>query len=231
MCGRFTLKTSKEVIARQFGVEIEDELAPRYNIAPTQAVAAIRAGAQGDGGREFVHLKWGLIPSWAKDASMGARLINARSETVTEKPSFREAFKRRRAIIPADGIYEWQRTEGRKQPYFIRMRDGSLFGFAGLWERWRNEEGEIIESCSILTTEANEIFSPVHERMPVVLSPESYGEWLDTDVRGVEALKELLRPYPSSEMIAYPVSSRVNSPQHQGVELIEQLATNSASAR
>lgn len=231
MCGRFTLKTPKEVIAKQFGVEIEDELVPRYNIAPTQTVAAIRATAQGGEGREFVHLKWGLIPSWAKDASMGARLINARSETVTEKPSFREAFKRRRAIIPADGIYEWQRAEDKKQPYFIRMRDGSPFGFAGLWDRWRNEEDEIIESCSILTTAANEIFRPVHERMPVVLNPESYGEWLDTDERGVEALKELLRPYPSSEMIAYPVSARVNSPQHQGAELIEQLAANSASAR
>jgi putative SOS response-associated peptidase YedK len=161
---------------------------------------------------------------------MGARLINARSETVTEKPSFREAFKRRRAIIPADGIYEWQRAEDKKQPYFIRMRDGGLFGFAGLWDRWRNEEGEVLESCSILTTAANEVFRPVHERMPVVLRPESYGEWLDTDVRGVEVLKELLRPYLSSEMIAYPVSSRVNSPQHQGSELIEQLATNSASA-
>jgi putative SOS response-associated peptidase YedK len=230
MCGRFTLKTPKEIVARQFGVEIEDELAPRYNIAPTQTVATIRATAQSGESREFAHLKWGLIPSWARDASMGARLINARSETVTEKPSFREAFKRRRAIIPADGIYEWQRTEDKKQPYFIRMRDGSLFGFAGLWDRWR-KEGEIIESCSILTTSANEVFRPVHERIPVVLQPESYSEWLDTDVRGVEALKELLRPYPSSEMIAYPVSIRVNSPQHQGAELIERLATNSASAR
>jgi len=231
MCGRFTLKTPKEVIANQFGVEIEEGLAPRYNIAPTQTIAAIRATAQNGEGREFVHLKWGLIPSWAKDASMGARLINARSGTVTEKPSFREAFKRRRAIIPADGIYEWQRTEDKKQPYFIRMRDERLFGLAGLWESWRDGAGEVIESCSILTTEANDAFRPVHERMPVVLDPDSYGEWLDTEVRGVEALKELLRPYPSSEMIAYPVSARVNSPQHQGEELIEQLATNSASAR
>jgi putative SOS response-associated peptidase YedK len=162
---------------------------------------------------------------------MGARLINARSETITEKPSFREAFRRRRAIIPADGIYEWQRAGKGKQPYFIRMRDERLFGLAGLWESWRDGAGEVIESCSILTTEANEVFRPVHERMPVVLDPETYGEWVDTDVRGVEALKELLCPYPSSEMIAYPVSSRVNSPQHQGAELIEQLATNSASAR
>jgi putative SOS response-associated peptidase YedK len=226
MCGRFTVRKPKEVIAKQFGVEIDDELSPRFNIAPTQRVAAVRA-SQGGEGREFVSLKWGLIPSWAKDASIGAKLINARSETVTEKPSFREAFKRRRAIIPADGIYEWQRTGGAKRPYFFQMRDGSLFGFAGLWDRWRNEEGEVVETCSILTTEANDVFRPVHERMPVVLHPESYDEWLGDDPRGVASLKELLRPYPSSEMIAYPVSSRVNSPQNQGEELIEQLATNS----
>jgi putative SOS response-associated peptidase YedK len=222
MCGRFTLKTPREVVAKQFGVEIDEELESRFNIAPTQTIAAIRPAVGGEG-REFVLLKWGLIPSWAKDASMGAKLINARSETVTEKPSFREAFKRRRAIIPADGIYEWQRTGKGKQPYFFQMRDGSLFGFAGLWDKWRNEEGEVVETCSILTTEANEVFSPAHERMPVVLHPESYDEWLDADPRGVESLKELLRPYPSSEMIAYPVSTLVNSPQHQGAELIKGL--------
>ena len=226
MCGRFTQRKPKEVIAKQFGVEVDDELAPRFNIAPTQRVAAVRASQDGEG-REFALLKWGLIPSWAKDASIGAKLINARSETVTEKPSFREAFKRRRAIILADGIYEWQRTGGAKRPYFFQMRDGSLFGFAGLWDRWRNEEGEVVETCSILTTEANDLFRPVHERMPVVLHPESYDEWLSDDPRSMESLKELLRPYPSSEMIAYPVSSRVNSPQNQGEELIEQLVTNS----
>jgi putative SOS response-associated peptidase YedK len=226
MCGRFTVRKPKEVIAKQFGVEIDDELAPRFNIAPTQQVAAIRA-SQGDGGREFVSLKWGLIPSWAKDASIGAKLINARSETVMEKPSFRESFRRRRAIIPADGIFEWRRAGKGKQPYFFQMRDGSLFGFAGLWDRWRDEDGEVVETCSILTTEANDLFRPVHERMPVVLHPESYDEWLSDDPRGVEALKELLCPYPSSEMIAYPVSPRVNSPQSQGEELIERLTTNS----
>ena len=226
MCGRFTVRKPKEVIAKQFGVEINEELSPRFNIAPTQQVAAVRA-AQGGGGKEFVSLKWGLIPSWAKDASIGAKLNNARSETVTEKPSFREAFKRRRAIIPADGIYEWQRTGGAKRPYFFQMRDGSLFGFAGLWDRWRDEDGEVVETCSILTTEANDLFRPVHERMPVVLHPESYDEWLADDPRGVEVLKELLCPYPSSEMIAYPVSPKVNSPQNQGEELIERLTTNS----
>src|SRR5215211_4939508 len=159
MCGRFTLRAPAERVKREFQLREVASTEARFNISPTQNVLAVREKMDE---REAVHLKWGLIPSWAKDASIGARLINARSETVTEKPSFREAFKRRRAIIPADGIYEWQRAEDRKQPYYIHMRDGSLFGFAGLWDRWRNEEGDVIESCSILTTEANEVFRPVH---------------------------------------------------------------------
>jgi len=225
MCGRFTLRTPKERIKREFQLKVEPFVEARYNIAPTQNVLAVR---QSTDGREAVELKWGLIPSWAKDASMGARLINARSETVTEKPSFREAFKRRRVIIPADGIYEWRRAGGSKQPYFFHMRDDRVFGFAGLWDKWRDEEGEVIESCTILTTEANEVFRAVHDRMPVILHPDAYNEWLSDDPRGVSALKELLHPYPSSEMVAYPVSSRVNSPQNQGEDLIKQLTTNSA---
>ncbi|HKC66307.1 MAG TPA: SOS response-associated peptidase [Pyrinomonadaceae bacterium] len=218
MCGRFTLRAPKERIKREFQLQEEPFVEARFNIAPTQNIVGVRQGADG---REAVELKWGLIPSWAKDASMGARLINARSETVTEKPSFREAFKRRRVIIPADGVYEWRRTGKGKEPYFFRMRDDRMFGFAGVWDRWRNEEGETVESCAILTTEANEIFRTVHDRMPVILHPESYDEWLSDDPRGVESLKDLLRPYPSSEMIAYPVSSRVNSPHSQGEELIK----------
>jgi putative SOS response-associated peptidase YedK len=220
MCGRFTLRTPKERIKREFQLQEEPSVEVRYNIAPTQNIIAVRQGADG---REVAELKWGLIPSWAKDAAMGARLINARSETVTEKPSFREAFKRRRCIIPADGIYEWQRTGGKKQPFFFHMRDERVFGFAGLWDKWRDEEGEIIESCTILTTEANKVFRPVHDRMPVILHPETYVEWLGDDPRALEALKELLRPYPASEMVAYPISSRVNSPQNQGEDLIRQL--------
>jgi putative SOS response-associated peptidase YedK len=225
MCGRFTLRTPKERIKREFQLQEEPFVEARYNIAPTQNVLAVR---QSTDGREAVELKWGLIPSWAKDASMGARLINARSETVTEKPSFREAFKRRRVIIPADGIYEWRRAGGSKQPYFFHMRDDRVFGFAGLWDKWRDEEGEVIESCTILTTEANEVFRAVHDRMPVILHPDAYNEWLSDDPRGVSALKELLHSYPSSEMVTYPVSSRVNSPQNQGEDLIKQLTINSA---
>jgi len=227
MCGRYTLRTPKERIKREFQLQEEPSVEARFNITPTQNVLAVRQRADG---RVAAELKWGLIPSWAKDASMGARLINARSETVTEKPSFREAFKRRRCIIPADGIYEWQRTGGLKQPFFFRMSDDSVFGFAGLWDRWKDEGGEVIESCAILTTDANSLFRSAHDRMPVILHPDAYDEWLDDDVRNVEALKELLRPYPSSEMVAYPVSTRVNSPQSQGEDLIKRLTTNSIEA-
>lgn len=198
---------------------------PRYNIAPTQDILSIR---RTDDGREAVLLKWGLIPSWAKDASMGAKLINARSETVMEKPSFREAFKKRRCIIPADGFYEWQRTGGRKQPYFFRMQDEHPFGFAGLWERWKGADDQVINSCTILTTEANEILQSVHDRMPVILHPDNYELWLDVDMRKLDLVRELLRPFPASEMMAYPVSASINSPLNQGAQLIERAALNSA---
>jgi putative SOS response-associated peptidase YedK len=213
MCGRFTLRTPVKNLAKAFQVEEVPEIEARYNIAPTQTILSVQGTATG---REFRRLKWGLIPSWAKDESIGAKLINARSETVTEKPSFREAFKRRRCIIPADGFYEWQRTNGRKQPYYFSMRDNHPFGFAGLWEKWRDADGKILETCAILTTEANEALRPVHDRMPVILHSEDYELWLDDDTRKLDLIKELLRPYPSSEMVSYPVSKRINSPSEQG---------------
>ncbi|HEX8355517.1 MAG TPA: SOS response-associated peptidase, partial [Pyrinomonadaceae bacterium] len=197
----------------------------RYNIAPTQEVLAVRESPDG---REMTLYKWGLVPAWAKDASVGAKLINARSETVTEKPSFREAFKRRRCVIPADGFYEWQRLEGRKQPFFFRMRDERPFGFAGLWERWEGEGGKVINSCAILTTEANEVLRPVHDRMPVILHPDDYGLWLGAEARELDLVKEMLRPYPAEEMVGYPVGSGVNSPRNQGAGLLERAAVNSA---
>jgi putative SOS response-associated peptidase YedK len=224
MCGRFTQRSDLKRLAREFNVADVPEVRPRYNIAPTQEILGVLEAADG---REMKFFKWGLIPSWAKDVSMGARLINARSETVEEKPAFRDAFKKRRLLIPADGFYEWQRTEGRKQPFFFQMRDESPFGFAGLWERWQGE-GHLIESCTILTTEANEALSPVHDRMPVILHSSDYELWLDEDVRKRELLKELLRPYPSSEMISYPVSTAINSPSNQGEKLIERMEVNSA---
>jgi putative SOS response-associated peptidase YedK len=225
MYGRFTQRQPAAKLKKEFGVEEVSEIEARYNIAPTQDILGVR---QMPDCRKMSLLKWGLIPSWAKDSSMGTRLINARSETVTEKPSFREAFKKKRCIIPADGFYEWQRTEGRKQPYFFHMRDDGSFGFAGLWDRWKNESGEVIESCTILTTEANEVLLPVHDRMPVILHPEDYDLWLDDDLRKVSLREELLRPFPALEMEGYPVSASINSPRNQGTELIERTAMNSA---
>ena len=224
MCGRFTQRKPAKALEEHFGVEVP-ETQPGFNVAPTQNVLAVRGG---DAGREVAWLKWGLVPAWAKDTSVGVRLINARSETVAEKPSFREAFKKRRCIIPADGFYEWRRTERGKQPYFFRMRDDRPFGFAGLWERWEGEGGETINSCTILTTEANEVLRPVHDRMPVILHPEEYSRWLEADERERALLKELLRPYPAEEMAGYPVGTLVNSPANRGAELIAEAPLNSA---
>lgn len=160
---------------------------------------------------------------------MGARLINARSETVAEKPSFRGAFKKRRCLIPADGFYEWQRREGnRKQPFYFRMRDEHPFGFAGLWERWEGKGGEVLDTCTILTTEANEVLRPVHDRMPVIIHPEDYELWLAAGERERATLRDLLRPYPADEIACYPVSPLVNSPGNRGAELIVEAPLNSA---
>jgi putative SOS response-associated peptidase YedK len=225
MCGRYAQRTDPKRLAKEFKVPEVLNASPRYNIAPTQEVLAVRESPDG---REMTLYKWGLVPTWAKDAFIGAKLINARSETVTEKPSFREAFKRRRCVIPADGFYEWQRTGGRKQPFFFRMRDERPFGFAGLWERWEGEGGKVINSCAILTTEANEVLRPVHDRMPVILHPDDYELWLGAEARELGLVKEMLRSYPAEEMVGYPVGSGVNSPRNQGAGLLERAAVNSA---
>lgn len=223
MCGRFSNRTSAKKIKKEFKVAEVPPSEERYNIAPTQKILGI---SQESNEREARTFQWGLVPSWAKDRSMGARLINARSETVHEKPAFREPFKRRRLIIPADGYYEWQKTGGRRQPFYFTMRNEHLFGFAGLWDRWKSPEGEILETCTILTTEANEKAKDIHDRMPVILSPADYDLWLDEDVRKLELLKELFRPYPSEEMSAYPVSTLVNNMRVDRAELIKQLANS-----
>lgn len=224
MCGRYALRTLSKSLAKAFGVEEVPEYEARFNIAPTQTIAGVR---QTPDGREVKFLKWGLVPSWAKDASMGAKLINARSETVTEKPSFREAFKRRRCLIPADGFYEWARAGGKKQPYFFRLRDEQPFGFAGLWDRWQGGDGAVIESCTILTTEANDMLKPVHDRMPVILHPEDYEMWLDDDERKTDLRRDLLQPFPAEEMLGHLVSTLVNSARSQGADLVAQVPINS----
>lgn len=211
----------------QFNLPEIPDLQPRYNIAPTQPVAAVRLPEDG-ADRELVMLHWGLIPFWAKDPRIGARMINARAETAADKPAFRAAFRRRRCLVPADGFYEWQKQNGTKQPYYIHLQDGRPFAFAGLWERWRGEDDAVIESCTLLTTKPNELVRPLHNRMPVILHPHNYALWLDPEVEQADALRRLLDPFPSGEMEAYPVSRYVNAPQHEGPECIAPLAETGA---
>jgi putative SOS response-associated peptidase YedK len=233
MCGRFTLMQPTEAIAavkaaiaspndQTFNIEKLPELASQYNIAPTQMVAAVLHNPESDK-REFQELRWGLIPSWAKDISMGAKLINARAETVAEKPAFRSAFKHRRCLVLADGFYEWQRQNGKKQPFYFRLQDGQPFCFAGLWEQWESPEKEKISSCTILTTVANEVLKPIHDRMPVVLDKKYYDLWLDPQVQKPEALQEVLHPYPASAMTGYPVSTLVNNPKYNNADCINSI--------
>jgi len=222
MCGRFTLFEADKILSKEFGVSGAPPLSPRYNIAPSQPVTAVRATSTGSG-REFALLRWGLIPSWSKDPAIGNRLINARAETVQEKPSFRNAFRRHRCLIPTNGFYEWQRQERGKQPYFVRMRDERLFAFAGLWDRWESPDKRVIETCTILTTAANTVLAPIHDRMPVIVPPEEYARWLDTAPQNTGSLATLLVPFPPEEMLAFPVSSRVNAPSNDDEGCIASL--------
>ncbi|QSJ14488.1 SOS response-associated peptidase [Nostoc sp. UHCC 0702] len=223
MCGRFTLNQPAAALAQLFGVQLVADLAPQYNIAPTQMVATVLHNPQSDQ-REFQYLRWGLIPSWAKEKAMGAKLINARAETVAEKPAFRSAFKHRRCLVLADGFYEWQKQQRKKQPFYFRLQDGQPFGFAGLWSTWRSPAQEEIVSCTILTTAANELLQPIHDRMPVIIAPQDYNLWLDTQVQTPEALQQLLLPYAAEAMKAYPVSTLVNNSQHNSSECIIPLS-------
>ena len=224
MCGRFTLKTRVAALIEQFGGEPPPELVLRYNIAPTQAVAIVRI-APDTGVKQWQMARWGLIPSWAKDASIGNRMINARAESVADKPSFRTAFRRRRCLIPADGYFEWQKTGSAKQPYYIRLDDERPFAMAGLWERWLNPAtNEPLQSCTIITTQANPLTQPIHDRMPVILPPTAYSLWLDPAMRDVERIQALLTPYPADPMVAYPVSTRANNPADDASACMAPLA-------
>jgi putative SOS response-associated peptidase YedK len=221
VCGRHTLRTPVETLAEEFGITGPlPEVPTRFNVAPTQEVAAV---LEEDEQRKLEMLRWGLIPSWADDPAIGNRMINARSETAAQKPSFRSAFRKRRCLVLADGFYEWQKTASGKQPYYIRMGDGSPFAFAGLWESW-GKYGEEVRSCTILTTEANGLVGEIHHRMPVILPAEEYDLWLDPDMGEAEPLLDLLRPYPDDLMEAYPVSRFVNSPSNDSEQCVESLA-------
>jgi len=220
MCGRFTLTIDPYHLQQAFPwAVVPNELRPRYNIAPSQPVAVIT----NLGDNVLSMYKWGLIPSWSKDPAIGDRMINARSESLAEKPSFRNAYRRRRCLILADGFYEWKQNPGMKskQPVYIRLKNGFPFAFAGLWELWSSPDGSEIRSCTIITTQPNSLLEPIHNRMPVILSHEAYPLWLATEDRQAGQLNELLVPYPADEMIAYPVSKLVNSPQYDSPELIK----------
>jgi putative SOS response-associated peptidase YedK len=223
MCGRFAFYSPHEAVARLFGVADAREIEPRYNIAPTQFVAAVR---ETGGPREVAMLYWGLVPSWAKEKSIGARMINARSETLAEKPSFRNAYRRRRGLVLADGYYEWQRSGAIKQPYFVSFAAGEPFGMAGLWERWRDPaSGEPLESCCIVTTSPAPAVAHVHDRMPVIIPPDAYAEWLDPDNAATDRLARLLAPCEAPGLQARPVSRRVNDARNQGASLLEWIGT------
>jgi putative SOS response-associated peptidase YedK len=223
MCGRFTLATPPEIVAEFFELAVAPELTSRYNIAPTQPAPAILVD-ETNGGRAFRSLHWGLIPTWAKEASIGSRMINARAETLAEKPSFRTAFKRRRCLIATDGFYEWQKLDRGKQPHCIRMADDAVFAMAGLWERWRSPDGSQLDSCTIITTEPNELLAPIHDRMPVILAHDRFGEWLDPENKDTESLERLLRPFPADAMRYFPVSTRVNAPAIDDVGCVAPIA-------
>jgi putative SOS response-associated peptidase YedK len=217
MCGRYRLTRHREIVEEHFGVEIEGDMPPRFNIAPTQEVATVRQNRDTPE-RRFGWMKWGLIPYWAKDASLSFKMINARAETAAQKPAFSEALKNRRCLIPADGFYEWQKTGKAKQPFCFTLADDGVFALAGLWDRWKNAEGETIETCSILTTTPNRLLEDVHDRMPVILRPEDYELWLDPGEHRVEPVTELLKPFDSARMKRYPVSTRVNSVTNDDAE-------------
>jgi putative SOS response-associated peptidase YedK len=223
MCGRFTLTVDASELQAAFPwAKIPDgSIRPRFNIAPTQPVAVI----PNDGKDKLDFFVWGLIPSWAKDPSIGSKMINARAETLAEKPSFRTAYKRRRCLILADGFYEWQQIPGSKSkiPLFIHMADRRPFALAGLWETWWAGDGSEVRSCTIITTEPNEMMRAIHNRMPVILSVESYPMWLSAEEISPAALQPLLVPYSAQQMTAYPVSRAVNSPSIDSAELIQQI--------
>jgi len=225
MCGRYALIASAPRLARLLGLVAPLELSPRYNIAPSQPVPVVRSPEPGQ--RALAMVRWGLIPGWAKAPKTDYRMINAKAETLAQRPAFRVAFRRRRCLIPADGFYEWKRLDGGKQPYFITMEDREPFAFAGLWEHWVGADGQTVDSCAIITTGANDTVSPVHDRMPAILGPEDYDAWLDTRQSPSADLGLLLRPYTGRPMTALPVTTHVNSPRNDGPRCIEPLSATS----
>jgi putative SOS response-associated peptidase YedK len=226
MCGRYELHSHPAAIALAFGLAAPPAVHARYNIAPMTEVGLVRVNAEGE--RELVRMRWGFVPRWAKDPSIGVRMINARGETIADKPSFRMSYRKHRCLLPADGFYEWRAAPprsdtgdaSRKQPIHIGMADGSLFGLAGLYERWRSEDGNVLDTCTIVTTAANELIAPIHDRMPLILAREDYARWLDP---GSPDVGDLIVPYPPAEMAYYPVSPRVNNVRNDDASVLDRV--------
>ncbi len=219
MCGRFVLFAPGKDLARHFGAAAPSDLEAHYNIAPTQQILILRVNPE-TGAREFLFVKWGLVPFWSKDERSAAKMINARLETAAQKPAFRAAFKYRRCLVPTTGFYEWKRRGSKKQPFFFDAVDGTPLGFAGLYEKWKSPSGEIIHSAAILTTDANELLRDVHDRMPVIVNPDHYGEWLDPKIQDSVKAQAGLTPVPADYIKGYPVSTRVNKSDYQGADCI-----------
>ncbi|MDG2308805.1 MAG: SOS response-associated peptidase [Candidatus Binatia bacterium] len=219
MCGRFTLTSPAQVIAEIFGVDPPDGFEARYNICPSQAVVAIRQTTD-EAQRAMAFLHWGLVPHWMKQPPKDARMINARSETAAEKPAFRDSFKSKRCLIPADGFFEWRKESDGKQPYLIRLKSEEPFAIAGLWAAWRSDDGPRLESCALLTTSPNELMEPIHDRMPVILPRDSWELWLDPTITDAAKLKPLLKPADADVMEAFPVSKHVNSPRNDDAKCL-----------
>jgi len=226
MCGRFARKSTQQVLADWFGVELEDMpwFAPSFNVAPQSTQPVVRV-SRNSGAREFSLMRWGLVPFWAKDAKFGYSTINARAEEAPTKPAYREAFKKRRCLVPADAFYEWKRFDAKtKQPYAIALKSGEPYAFAGLWESWRPKEGDPLETFTILTTDPNELMQSIHNRMPVILEPRDYNRWLDSANPQTPPV-DLLRHFPAEKMLAWPVTDRVGNVRNNDPELLESLQT------
>lgn len=227
MCGRFTLHADLGNLDEHFGVGAfsETRIPPRFNIAPSQDVAVVRRAASGR--REVAWCRWGLVPYWAKEEKLRYSTINARAETVATTPTYRGPFRQRRCLVVADGFYEWQQPtgKGRRQPWYVRLREGGLMAFAGLWDRWHRKDGTLVESCTVIVTDANELLCPIHDRMPVILAAEDYDTWLDVSHFDRQRLEALLRPYPPELLETYRVSTTVNSPGNDDPRCIDPFDT------
>jgi putative SOS response-associated peptidase YedK len=227
MCGRYTITATPEVLRALFGYDEQPNFPPRYNIAPTQPIPIVRLV---DGKRHFALVRWGLLPSWVKDPKKFTLLINARGETVCEKPAFRVAMKRRRCLIPADGFYEWQAGGARKQPFYIRAKSGAPFAFAGLWETWTGPNGEELETAAIVTTAANKTLAPIYDRMPAILAPDAFDLWLNAANVDPKTAEALIHPAPENLLEAYPISAEVNRVANDNPKLLELFVPNTEPA-